>query len=61
MSGSGIGGAGESRKLWTIFDLDRDEDIVGQFVAQNVTKTVSANIAPSGSSGWRRWSSGRTT
>jgi hypothetical protein len=42
---AGIGGSGYKNKLWTITDLDRSEDIVGQFIGQNVTKNVSGNIA----------------
>lgn len=45
---SGGGGAGLDRKLWT---LTTQEDspvvVVGQFVAQSLTKTVSASIARS--------------
>lgn len=47
MTVSGGGGAGFDPKLWTLFDLDRGEEIVGQFVAQSVTKNVSASIARS--------------
>lgn len=49
MSVTGGGGAGFDPKLWTIFDQDRGEAIVGQFVAQSVVKNVSANIASSSS------------
>ena len=49
MSGSGGGGAGKNQRLWTLFDLDRSEPIVGQFVAQSVTKNVSASIVRSSS------------
>lgn len=42
---AGIGGSGYYYKLWTLTDLDRSEDIVGQFIAQNVTKNLSGNIA----------------
>ncbi len=42
---AGIGGFGARHKLWTLTDLDRKEDIVGQFIAQNVTKNLSAKIA----------------
>lgn len=49
MTVSGGGGAGFDPKLWTIFDVDRQEPIVGQFVAQSVTKNVGAIIARSSS------------
>lgn len=45
MSTAGIGGVGFDNKLWILTDLDRGEDIVGQFIPQNVTKTVSARYA----------------
>lgn len=41
----GIGAYGADGKLWTITDLDADEEIVGQFAPQSVVKTLSANIA----------------
>jgi len=41
---AGIGEAGPSNKLWVITDHDRTEDIVGQFIPQDMTKTVSARI-----------------
>lgn len=41
------GGAGKDPRLWTLYDLDRSEPIVGQFVAQSVTKNVAATIARS--------------
>jgi hypothetical protein len=42
---AGIGASGPSKKLWLIVDLDRKEDIVGQFIPQSVSKTVAADIA----------------
>jgi len=42
---AGIGASGDWAKLWTLTDLDRNEDIVGQFVAQGLTKNLSASIA----------------
>lgn len=45
MGNSGGGGAGDARKLWVLHDLDRDEENVGQFVGQSVTRNVSATIA----------------
>lgn len=47
MTVSGGGGAGFDPKLWTLFDRDRNEEIVGQFVAQSVTREVSGRIARS--------------
>lgn len=41
---AGIGGAGPTNKLWILVDLDRGEDILGQFIPQDVTKNVSARI-----------------
>lgn len=41
---SGVGGSGLEKKLWVLSDLDRGEDIVGQFVPQSLTKEVSADI-----------------
>jgi hypothetical protein len=46
---AGTGGQGQSEKLWTLDDLDRNETIVGQFIPQGVTKRLSANIAQSSS------------
>lgn len=51
MTVSGGGGAGFNPKLWALFDYDKRESIVGQFVAQSVTKNVSATIARSVSYG----------
>lgn len=42
---AGIAAAGYHGKLWILTDLDRGDDIVGQFIPQDVSKTVSANIA----------------
>jgi hypothetical protein len=42
---AGIGGSGPKNKLWILMDLDRNEDIVGQFIPQSVSKTVAAEIA----------------
>lgn len=42
---AGIGAAGPNSKLWILMDLDRKEDIVGQFIPQSVSKSVSADIA----------------
>lgn len=42
---SGGAGVGLNKKLWVLTDLDLGEDIVGQFVPQNVSKTVSGSIA----------------
>jgi hypothetical protein len=36
---------GPVAKLWVLSDLDRNEDVVGQFIPQDVTKTVSGSIA----------------
>lgn len=42
---SGGAGVGINPKLWVLSDLDRDEDIVGQFAPQGVSKTVSGVLA----------------
>jgi hypothetical protein len=41
---AGIGASGPTNKLWVLTDLDRGDDIVGQFIPQDVTKTVNARI-----------------
>jgi hypothetical protein len=41
---AGIGSAGQDKKLWILTDLDRGDDIVGQFIPQDVTKTVAGKI-----------------
>jgi hypothetical protein len=51
---AGIGGAGPAAKLWVLTDLDRNEDVVGQFIPQRVTKTVAANIARATSLSWQQ-------
>lgn len=42
---AGLGGMGPTSKLWVLTDLDRNEDVVGQFIPQDVTKQVGATIA----------------
>lgn len=46
---AGIGGSGYESKLWTLMDLDREEDVVGQFIPQSVQRTVSGRIASANS------------
>ena len=46
---AGIGGSGPLDKLWILTDLDRNEDIVGQFIPQQVQKTVAGQIAQASS------------
>lgn len=48
---SGSGGSGPDPKLWVLADLDRpnQKDIVGQFVPQSVSKTVTGDIAQASS------------
>lgn len=42
---AGVGGQGFWQKLWVLEDLDHEEPIVGQFIAQNLTKNLSGNLA----------------
>lgn len=51
MSRSGIGAQGLDQKLWVLTNLDKpnEKDIVGQFVPQSVSKTVSGDIAAASS------------
>jgi hypothetical protein len=53
-AGAGAAGVGPQSKLWTLTDLDHNEDVVGQFIPQRVTKTVSAQIAHASSVNWRQ-------
>jgi hypothetical protein len=46
---AGVGAAGLDLKLWTLSDLDRGVDIVGQFTPQGLRKTVSAGLVQGGS------------
>ena len=46
---AGIGASGPLDKLWVLTDLDRNEDIVGQFIPQSMSKTVSGQIATASS------------
>lgn len=45
----GVGGAGALNKRWVLTDLDRGDDIVGQFVPQSLTKSVSSVVAEASS------------
>jgi hypothetical protein len=51
MAQSGVGGQGLDQKLWVLANLDKpnQKDIVGQFVPQGVSKTVSGDIAQASS------------
>jgi hypothetical protein len=51
MTTSGVGASGVDLKVWTLSDLDRGVDIVGQFTPQNVRKTVSGGLVQGGSVG----------
>jgi len=61
-SNAGIGGLGLDPKLWVLTDLDRGDDIVGQFTPQDLSKTVAGSIAVGESVGLDRpilqWISG---
>lgn len=46
---AGIGASGYETKLWTLMDLDREEDVVGQFIPQSVQRTVAGGIATASS------------
>jgi hypothetical protein len=48
---SGVGASGLNLKLWTLSDLDRGVDVVGQFTPQGLRKTVSGGLAQGGSVG----------
>lgn len=41
---AGIGATGPTSRLWVLVDYDHDFDFVGQFVPQDVTKTVAGRV-----------------
>ena len=44
---AGGGNIGPNKRVWTLTDLDFDIEIVGQYIAQSVSRSITANIGES--------------